>query len=159
MVGDGLLVALAAVHAARSKAIRELLLDDIDLGNRRLTIAGKTRPLDDLTHRLLARWLDYRRTRWPNTANPHLVINQQTAHKLTPVSAHWIGNGFRGQHANLERLRVDRQLEEALTHGPDPLHLAVVFGLDQKTAIRYATSARQLLQTPIEQHTPKLQSR
>lgn len=28
---------------------------------------------------------------------------------------------------------IDRQLEEALTHGPDPLHLAAVFGLDQKT--------------------------
>jgi hypothetical protein len=25
---------------------------------------------------------------------------------------------------------------EALTHGPDPLHLAVMFGLDEKTAIR-----------------------
>lgn len=48
---------------------------------------------------------------------------------------------------------MDRQLEEALTHGPDPLHLAVVFGLDEKTAIRYASSARQLLQTHIEAST------
>jgi hypothetical protein len=43
--------------------------------------------------------------------------------------------------ATLERLRVDRQLEEALTHGADPLHLALVFGIDEKTAIRYADSA------------------
>jgi hypothetical protein len=43
--------------------------------------------------------------------------------------------------------RVDRQLEEALVHGPDPLHLAEVFGLDEKTAIRYANSARALLET------------
>lgn len=149
---DRLLVALAAIHAARSQAIRELLLDDIDLGNRRLTIAGKTRPLDDLTRQLLVGWLDYRRTRWPNTANPHLLVNQQTAHKLTPVSAFWLRAGVRGQGATLEQLRVDRQLEEALTRGPDPLHLAVVFGLDQKTAIRYAASARQLLETPIEHH-------
>ncbi|WP_265737603.1 hypothetical protein [Actinacidiphila soli] len=28
--------------------------------------------------------------------------------------------------------RVDRKLEEALTHGPDPLHLAEVFGLDEQ---------------------------
>jgi hypothetical protein len=80
--------------------------------------------------------------------------NNQTAHKLGPVSGHWLTAGFRGQHATLERLRVDRQLEEALTHGPDPLHLAVVFGLDEKTAIRYATAARQLLETQIEHHTP-----
>lgn len=56
-----------------------------------------------------------------------------------------ISAAMRGQDATLERLRVDRQLEEALTHGPDPLHLAEVFGLDEKTAMRYADSARALL--------------
>ena len=35
-----LAIALAAVHAARSQAIRQLTLDDIDLPNRRVTIAG-----------------------------------------------------------------------------------------------------------------------
>ena len=44
-----LAVALAAVHAARPRAIRELHLGDIDLGGRRLVIAGQARPLDDLT--------------------------------------------------------------------------------------------------------------
>jgi len=57
---------------------------------------------------------------------------------------------MRGQDATLERLRVDRQLEEALAHGPDPLHLAEVFGLDEKTAIRYADSARALLEQAAE---------
>jgi integrase len=36
-----LILALAAVHAARPGAIRRLRLDDIDLGNRRLIIAGR----------------------------------------------------------------------------------------------------------------------
>ena len=40
-----LAIALAGVHAARPKAIRELLLDDVDLGNRRLIVTGRTRPL------------------------------------------------------------------------------------------------------------------
>jgi hypothetical protein len=62
-----------------------------------------------------------------------------------------VTKALRGQAATLERLRVDRQLEEALIHGPDPLHLAAEFGLDQKTAIRYAASARQLLETAAEQ--------
>ncbi|MFB9631607.1 hypothetical protein [Nonomuraea helvata] len=44
---------LAAVHAARTGAIRSLLLDDVDLGNRRLTIAGRTRPVDEFTHHIL----------------------------------------------------------------------------------------------------------
>src|SRR5271154_2342076 len=48
-----LAVALAAIHAARPKTIRELHLGDIDLGGPRLVIAGRARPLDDLTRSLL----------------------------------------------------------------------------------------------------------
>jgi hypothetical protein len=146
-----LTLALAAVHAARPKTIRELCLADIDLGNRRLTLAGHSRPLDDLTRHLLLAWLAHRRHRWPGTANPHLILNQQTAMTTRPVSENWLTETCRGLTATLERLRADRQLEEALTHGPDPLHLAAVFGLDDTTAIRYATIARQLLETPAEQ--------
>jgi hypothetical protein len=149
-----LALALAAIHAARPKAIRELLLDDVDLGNRRLIIAGHARPLDEFTHRVILDWLDYRRSRWPNTANLHVIVSQQSALETGPVSKVWITNALRGLTATLERLRVDRQLEEALTHGPDPLHLATVFGIDEKTAIRYAATTRQLLQTPLECDTP-----
>ncbi|MET8682085.1 hypothetical protein ABZW18_32050 [Streptomyces sp. NPDC004647] len=49
-----LILALAAVHAARVAQIGTLMLDDVDLGNRRLTIAGRVRPLDDLTLKLLS---------------------------------------------------------------------------------------------------------
>jgi len=149
-----LAVALAAVHAARPKTIRELHLDDIDLGSRRLVIAGSARPLDDLTASLLLAWLQHRGRRWPGTANPHLIINQQTAMTTRAVSENWLAASCRGLTANLERLRVDRQLEEALTCGADPLHLAAVFGIDDTTAIKYATIARQLLQTAAEQHAP-----
>jgi hypothetical protein len=147
-------LALAAVHAARPKAIRNLQLGDVDLGNRRLTIAGLTRPLDELTHHLLTDWLTYRRRRWPHTANPHLIINKQTASNTRPISNNALTAPFRRRAATLETLRVDRQLDEALTHGADPLHLAVVFGLDETTAIRYSTAARKLLLTPAEQQHP-----
>ncbi|MDQ1743571.1 MAG: hypothetical protein QOE23_1910 [Pseudonocardiales bacterium] len=150
-----LALALAAVHAARPKTIRELHLADVDLGNRRLAITGRTRPLDDLTRQLLLAWLEHRRDRWPGTANPHLIINQQTAMTTRAVSENWLTESCRGLTATLERLRVDRQLEEALTCGGDPLHLAAVFGLDDTTAIRYAAIARQLLETPAEQHHPR----
>jgi hypothetical protein len=155
-----LTLALAAVHAARPKTIRELHLGDIDLGNRRMALTGRARPLDDLTRHLLLAWLAHRRDRWPGTANPHLIINQQTAMTTRPVSENWLTETCRGLTATLERLRADRQLEEALTCGADPLHLAAVFGLDPTTAIRYATIAHQLLQTPAEQpsagfHEPK----
>ncbi|MDP4013230.1 MAG: hypothetical protein U0990_07425 [Candidatus Nanopelagicales bacterium] len=132
-----------------------LLLDDIDLGNRRLTISGRVRPIDKLTHEILIEWLDYRRTRWPRTANHHLIINQMSANGTGPASTiYFAKTALRGQAATLEQLRVDRQLQEALAHGPDPLHLAAVFGLDPKTAIRYADNARQLLQTTAEEQDP-----
>ena len=99
-------------------------------------------------------WLTDRRARWPHTANPHLIINKQTASTIRPVSENALTAPFRGGGATLEALRVDRQLDEALTRGPDPLHLAVVFGLAETTAVRYSNAARQLLQTPAEHHDP-----
>jgi hypothetical protein len=47
-----LVLVLAAMHAARRKAIRELRLDDVDPGNRRLTIAGRVRPIDKFTRQI-----------------------------------------------------------------------------------------------------------
>lgn len=44
-----LCVILAAVHAARPGQIRALNLDDVDPAKRRITIAGNSRPLDELT--------------------------------------------------------------------------------------------------------------
>ncbi|MFF8880845.1 hypothetical protein [Streptomyces flaveolus] len=58
---------------------------------------------------------------------------------------------MRGQEATPERLRFDRQLEEAMVRGSDPLHLAEVFRLEEKTAMRYADSARALLEQTAEQ--------
>ncbi|MFC7989456.1 hypothetical protein ACFUV2_09140 [Streptomyces pilosus] len=59
---------------------------------------------------------------------------------------------MRGQDTTLERLSVDRRLEEALAHGPDPLHIAEVSKLAEKTGMRYAESAQALLEQAAEQH-------
>ena len=148
-----LIVALAGVHAARSSTICALLLADADPGSGRLLPGGR-RPLDDLTARLLRAWLEARRARWPGTANPHLLINAQTALGTGPASRTWVNSALRGHAVTVEALRVDRQLEEAMATGADPLHLAATFGLDPGTAVRYASSARQLLQTTAEQQNP-----
>jgi hypothetical protein len=42
-------------------------------------------------------------------------------------------------------------LHEALTAGPDPLHLALVFNLSHATASRYAAIAQHLLDGQLEQ--------
>jgi hypothetical protein len=101
--------------------------------------------------RVLLNWLDYRHTRWPSTANPHVLVNVHSALFFNPVSATWLNETFRGEcYATLDRLRMDRTLEEALAHPGDPLHLAVMFGIADTTAIRYTESARQLLITALE---------
>lgn len=138
-----LCVVLAAVHAARPGHIRALQLDDVDLGNRRITIAGRPRPLDVLTYRVLVDWLGHRQRRWPTTANPHVLVSKQSALRHGPVSTAFLLK-LRGLAATLERLRIDRQLEEAIACGADPRHLTAVFGINTTTAIRYATNAHQL---------------
>lgn len=80
----------------------------------------------------------------------HLLINSKTANTTSRASNHWTSAAMRRQDATSERLRVDRQLEEAMIQGSDPLHLAEVFGLDEKTAMRYADSARALLDQAAE---------
>lgn len=130
--------------------IRTMYLEDVGLGNRRIAVDGHVRPLDDLTRRAVLDRLDHRRNRWPNTANPHLLITQKTAVELGPAGKLWTTRATRNLTATRERLRVDRQLEEALTHGADPLHLALVLGIDEKTAIRCADSARALLEQAAE---------
>ena len=52
---------------------------------------------------------------------------------------------------SVDRIRKDRILHEALTAGPDPLHLSLVFGVSRNTAARYATVAKHLLSDELEQ--------
>ena len=128
--------------SATVTALREATLDAADVSDEN--------PSD-----MALDWLGYRRTRWPDSASPHLLINQHSAMGTGPVSTiYFARTKLRGQAATLERLRVDRQLEEALARGPDPLHLASMFGLDPKTAIRYAENARQLLITAAGEQDP-----
>ncbi|MEU7206736.1 hypothetical protein [Streptomyces sp. NPDC045470] len=78
-------LALAAVHTVRPSDIPAVRLDHVDLNGRRLTVAGRTHPPDELTRQVILAWLEHRRRRWPDTANPHLLINQQTAMDTTRV--------------------------------------------------------------------------
>jgi hypothetical protein len=142
------IVALIAVHAARPESILNLLLDDLDLPNRRITLAGHTQRLGDLTYRTLQAWLDQRRATWPHTPNRHVLISERTALGTEPISKGYLTGHLQRHGVNLERIRGDRILHEALTVGADPLHLSLVFNLSHTTATRYAALAEQLLDDP-----------
>ena len=145
-----LAIALAAVHAAGPKAIRELTLDDIDLPGRRITLAGHRQPLGDLTRNALLAWLGYRRATWPDTANRHVLVSRISALGTRPVSPDYLDK-HQLPGISLEHIRRDRILHEALATGADPLHLALVFSIDHSNAMAYANAARNLLSSPAEQ--------
>jgi len=145
-----LVVALAAVHAARPDTILRLTLDDLELPNRRITLAGHQQPIADLVHQALRAWLEQRRDTWPRTPNRHVLISAKSALGRAPVGRTYITERLLPRSVELDRIRGDRVLQEALTVGPDPLHLALVFNLAHTTAARYAAVAEKLLDTPPE---------
>ena len=140
-----LIVALTVVHAARAATIRLLTLDDLDLPNHRITLAGHTQRLSDLTRHALQTWLEHRKTQWPHSPNRHVLISTRTAIAAAPVSHVYLQDQIRSLGVTTDRLRADRILHEALTAGADPLHLSLVFNLSLATASRYADIAQQLL--------------
>lgn len=141
------ILAFTAIHAARPTALRELLVDDAGLADRRITIGGHPRRLDDAAAQVITQYLRYRHRRWPYTNNPHPITNEHTAQNEKPASPHRLSDQFRETGVTLNQIRMHRQLEEALTHGPYALHLAAVFGISQRAAIRYANAARAFLGT------------
>lgn len=146
------IIALAADHAARNGAIRHLKLDDVDLANHRITLAGHRQRCGELTHRALRSWLDHRRATWPHTGNPHVLVNPKTVHGTAPVNEVFVNRRVQPAGCTVGEIRADRILHEALTAtaGPDPLHLALVFGVCHHTAARYATAAEHLLSGELE---------
>ncbi len=98
---------------------------------------GLTRPLDQLTAGQLRAWLQARQSRWPTTANPHLLVTQSTAGGIGPVSRSYIQTAVRQLGITAQNLRADRFHSEAQATGGDPLQLTHLFGISDPIAIRY----------------------
>jgi hypothetical protein len=135
--GQQLIVLLAGVHALRPSQICALTLDAVAPAASTLLIGGRTRPLDRLTTGYLRAWLHARHTRWPATANPHLLINRSTAGGVKPVSRGYVQDTVRRAGITAAGLRADRLLGEVHATGGDPLQLTHLFGISDPTAIRY----------------------
>jgi hypothetical protein len=141
-----LTVALVAIHGLGKLEVPRLLLADLDLPDGRLLVrrplALHTVYLDDLTRALAIGWLRERHRRWPVTANPHLLVSQQTAamDTLPPVSLMVMNEIFGPLGLTPSGLRQDRLLDEA-RHTADPVHLMRVFGISDTTAMKYVYAA------------------
>lgn len=135
-----LVLLLAGVHALTRADITALRLDQVELCSRRLVlIHDRPVTLDELTFQHLLNWLKERRTRWPATANPHLLLTAKSAYGLAPVSTRY----FRGLPITLSQLRADRLLAAAADSHGDSLTLVQLFGVSDDTAMRYCSEVDQ----------------
>lgn len=82
----------------------------------------------------LTAWLGHRARAWPNTPNPHLLVNRRTAPRLVPV-----GHSFPWLHTTLrpQALREDRILNRIHATGGDIRRICDLFGLSVEGATRY----------------------
>ena len=92
----------------------------------------------------LRAWLHARRTRWPATANPHLLINQSTGGGTGPVNRDYIQQAMRRAGITARDLRADRLHDEAHASGGDPLQLTHLFGISDPAAIRYCAQISRI---------------
>lgn len=128
-----LAVAIVAFHALTNLQVRNLQLTDISDG--RLTMPdGRVILLAEPVCDRLARWLDHRAAKWPNTRNPHLFVTMQTAPRLNSP-----GHQFPWKKAGIsaKALREDRILAEVHATGGDPRRLTDLFGLSIEGTNRY----------------------
>jgi hypothetical protein len=102
--------------------------------------------LDTLTLGFLDVWLREGRDRWSRTPNPHLLITQQTATDIVPVSDTFLRHCFAAVQITATRLREDRIMDEA-RHTADPVHLMRLFGISDTTAMKYVYAAHPDRQT------------
>lgn len=141
---ERLIVLLAGVHALRPSDICALILDDTDPAAGTFRLGGRVRPLDQLTTKQLRAWLQARHTRWPATANPHLLINQSTGGGTGPVHRSYIQTAVRRAGVTAQHLRAGRLHDEAHASGGDPLQLAHLFGISDPAAIRYCAEISRI---------------
>lgn len=148
-----LAVALVAFHALTAKQVSELLLTDIVDG--RLSLGERSIPLAEPVRERLARWLDHRNRKWPNSRNPHLLVNQRSAPRLMAASRTfpWQQAGIRAQ-----ALREDRILAEVHATGGDARRISDLFGIGVDSTGRYLdTLEHRDLSTP-GTHVPRTSS-
>ncbi len=140
-----LAVALIAFHALTGKQVRELQLTDIVDG--RLRLNGRDIPLAAPVRTRLAAWLDHRNRTWPNTANPHLLINRRTAPRLVPGghSFPWKDSAIRPR-----ALREDRILHEIHATGGDVRRICDLFGMSVEGATRYLATVEHPALQPMK---------
>jgi hypothetical protein len=130
-----LAVALVAFHGLSARQIRAILLTDVRDG--RLTVEQRDIPLAGPVRVRLGAYLDHRGQRFPETANPYLLVNRRSAPRTTPVDTRY--PWYRYELA-ARPLREDRILHEIHATGGDVRRICDLFGLSVSAAMRYTAA-------------------
>lgn len=125
------LTALIAFHGLQPAEVRDLRL--VDIRDGRLQLARRTLPLAEPVRTSIARYLDHRNQRWPNTINPHLFVNTRSALSTEAVGRCWV-NTTLGRTAR--SIRQDRILDEILA-GADIRRICDLFDITVGAAEHY----------------------
>jgi hypothetical protein len=128
-------VALVAFHGLTARQIREILLTDVRDG--RLTIDRREIPLAGPVRVRLRAYVDHRARRFPDTANPYLLVNRKSAPRTTPVNLRYPWHRY---ELAAKPLREDRILHEIHATGGDVRRICDLFGLSVKAAMRYTAA-------------------
>ena len=126
------LAALATFHGLRAGELRNMHLTDLVDG--RLRLGQRSILLAEPVRVRISAWLDYRNTRWPTTANPHVFLNHRNSSRTTAVGGRWLtlATGI-----PIHLMREDRILNEARATGGDVRRICDLFGLTVEGALRY----------------------
>lgn len=157
-----LIVLLAGVHALSGPRIANLRLDHLDLPGKRFFIDERPRPLDELTREHLMAWLNFRHKRWPQTANPHVLVTSRSANRVAPVGQTYVNGAFADLPVTASGLRVDRLVSEAMDSRGDALRIALLFGMSAQAAAGYAVSFSRFDDQPVDefaQLSPRFEGR
>ncbi|MFK0016268.1 hypothetical protein [Streptomyces sp. NPDC091027] len=146
MVALVALVALVAIYAFLPGQLVQFQRTDFDRSKGRLRLRRPGRMddvvyLDECTLRLATAWERHRHHRWPDSSNPHLFVNRNTAvddsgqpsarlrprcsssgSACRPAACAWTGSLTKH-------------------HSADPLRLMELFGLSAYSTTRYVLSA------------------
>ncbi|MGK4579601.1 hypothetical protein [Kitasatospora sp. HPMI-4] len=153
-VTAALAVALVAFHGLTSPQLGAIKLTDIVDGQ--LTLGDKVIPLARPVCSRLSAYLDHRARTWPNTLNPHLIINRKTAPRATPTSKLF---AWRNLDVKPQALRDDRILQEIFATGGDVRRICDFFGMGIDAATRYtAALGHPDLNAESSDQTPRTQN-
>jgi integrase len=126
---------LALLHAASSREVRFLQIEDIEPTDRTIRLGQRPHPvpLDPASWQILQRCLAHRQSQ--RTDNPHVLVTRGTKAGRTPASTAYLSHVLDPCGVPPRMLRSTRLVD--LVNTLDPKLVAAAFGMDPEATLIY----------------------